>query len=110
LLDENADHTYAASLIGKFRRFATEGMDVVAVQLQALDMARKKAERRATELDVKSARFLFRTLAFDLERCRDGHAVAKLRETAASHDPEIRRASERSLRKLEAQVREHQIR
>jgi hypothetical protein len=102
LLDEKSlGQMDAASMIRKFARFRSEGLDSLAVQLEAMDILRKKAERKDSENDAKAARFIFRGLAFDLQDVDDPRVTAKLRDASSSSDPGIRSSAERSLKRIE---------
>ncbi len=102
LLDERSPvQTYAATMIQKFARFRGQGIDSLAVQLQAMDIAVKKAEKKESEGAVRQAAWLFRVLAHDLEQSEDSRAVAKLHEASKSKDPKIRFAAEQSLKRSE---------
>lgn len=101
LLDEHSDQCYAASLMKKFQRFEKDGIEVLPVLLQAVDMARKKAEIKESEFQLRTAQSLFGIVAYDLERSDDTRALAKLRDAAASKDPVIRSTAERCVTKIE---------
>jgi hypothetical protein len=88
-------------VIQKFAGFRKEGVDTLAVQLQGVDLACRKAERKENDFSIGQGRFLFMILAHDLEKSDDNRALAKLPEASKSADPQIAATAAWSVKKAD---------